>query len=81
MFGPNITGTILAGGNHGNEPEYFTGAFVRTGYGLAKTWGSEADREYCNNTADFQAGRSSGVYGNSSTVKPPAMSALVLIKF
>ena len=75
---PNITGTILGASNDG---DYFTGAFSRTGDGPSKTHGAEAGIERYNSAVDFYASRSSGVYGNSSTVKPPAMTALVLIKF
>lgn len=74
---PNITGTILGAANDGH---YFTGAFSRTGDGPSKTYGAE-ERERYNSAADFYASRSSGVYGNSSTVQPSAMASLVLIKF
>lgn len=78
---PNITGTILGGGNQGNEGSYFTGAFSRTGSGPSKTRRAEADSEWCNNTVDFYASRSSSLYGAASTVQPLSMASLVLIKF
>ena len=57
MFGPNITGTLIGGGDHGetnDEAKYFTGAFTRTGSGPSKT--SDAYHgEFCNNAARFDA--------------------------
>ena len=75
---PNITGTILGAANDGH---YFTGAFSRTGDGPSKTYGADSGVERYNSAADFYASRSSGVYGNSSTVQPSAMASLILIKF
>lgn len=75
---PNITGTILGAANEGR---YFTGAFSRTGDGPSKTYGADNGIERYNSAADFYARRSSGVYGNSSTVQPSAMASLILIKF
>lgn len=75
---PNITGTILGAANEGR---YFTGAFSRTGDGPSKTYGADNGIERYNSAADFYASRSSGVYGNSSTVQPSAMASLILIKF
>lgn len=77
-WSPNITGTILGAANDGH---YFTGAFSRTGDGPSKTYRAEEGLERYNSAADFYASRSSGVYGNSSTVQPSAMASLVLIKF
>ena len=75
---PNITGTILGAANDGR---YFTGAFSRTGDGPSKTYRADSGVERYNRAADFYASRSSGVYGNSSTVQPSAMASLILIKF
>ncbi len=75
---PNITGTILGAANDGR---YFTGAFSRTGDGPSKTYRADSGVERYNSAADFYASRSSGVYGNSSTVQPSAMASLILIKF
>lgn len=77
-WSPNITGTILGAANDGH---YFTGAFSRTGDGPSKTYRAEAGIERYNSAADFYASRSSGVYGSASTVHPPSMASLVLIKF
>ena len=83
MFGrPNITGTLIGGGDTGNntEAKYFTGAFTRTGSGPSKT--SRADHgEFCNNAARFEAPRSSSVYGSSTTVQPSSVRSMILIKF
>ena len=68
---PNITGTMLGGGQGGNDPSYFTGAFARAGSGPSKTYGASTG-ETCNNVANFYASRSSSIYGNSTTVQSPA---------
>ncbi len=72
---PNITGKILGGGNLGNDGSYFTGAFKRTGKGPSKTGGALENAESNNNVANFDASRSSSIYGASSTVQPPAYVA------
>lgn len=76
---PNITGQLLGGGNLGNEGDYFTGAFSRTGVGPSKTSGAAQDREQYNNVANFDASCCSSIYGNSSTVRPPAICVNVFI--
>ena len=62
-----------------------TGYFSNNGDGRFEN--SSVTRSHSGNNAnegrgfDFSASKSSSFYGQSSTVKPPAMSALVLIKF
>lgn len=62
---PNITGTNTSGecGNAG-----FSGAFY-----FNETWGDRLDGgNYARARGSFDASRCSSIYGNSSTVQPPA---------
>ena len=76
MFGPNITGYFSNNGD--GRFENSSGSFTNN---------TSVTRSHSGNNAnegrgfDFSASKSSSFYGQSSTVKPPAMSALVLIKF
>ena len=63
---PNITGTFR-GGNAGSPAA--SGAFVVDGSGGGNGWDGTANMR---TTWSFDASRSSSVYGNSSTVQPPA---------
>lgn len=64
---PNITGTVPdpIGGNAGT----WTGAFARGSYAGSITASSV---DYDGYNISFDASRSSSIYGNSSTVQPPA---------
>lgn len=76
MFGPNITGYFSNNGD--GRFENSSGSFTNN---------TSVTRSHSGNNAnegrgfDFSASKSSSLYGQYSTVKPPAMSALVLIKF
>lgn len=60
---PNITGTVDTGTGHGNS----SGAFYQSrSYTYA---GAYANTNY---VSTFDASRSSSIYGNSTTVQPPA---------
>lgn len=73
---PNITGYFSNNGD--GRFENSSGSFTNN---------TSATRSHSGNNTnegrgfDFSASKSSSFYGQSSTVKPPAMSALVLIKF
>ena len=79
---PNITGTLLGSGSYSIDNEsYFTGAFAYTNAVKSKTFGSDEKNEKWNSAADFDASRSSSVYGNSTTVQPPALTMRYIIKY
>ena len=60
---PNITGSFTNG-----DTAYFTGSFYDGGSHSGQTLaGGESDQ-----VANFDASRSSSIYGNSTTVQPPA---------
>ena len=75
MFGPNITGVIgnIREGNYA----YFSGAFSQ---------GSSTGDSYNGNKnvtgvrGSFSASRSNSVFGSSSSVQPPSVAMLILIK-
>ena len=77
---PNITGKFIVGkitSGNGYKSEYDgVGAFTRTGTtaNTAEGWENSGIRY------SFDANRSSGLYGDSSTVQPAALRALVCIK-
>ena len=70
---PNITGTL---GVIGLSGATYTGAFYYVGRGAALSNSGEADY-----IAGFNASLCSSVYGNSSTVQPPAQGVHVCIKY
>ena len=70
---PNITGTL---GVIGLSGATYTGAFYYVGRGAALSNSGEADY-----IAGFNASLCSPVYGNSSTVQPPAQGVHVCIKY
>lgn len=70
---PNITGTFAAVYNSND----LTGVFGWTG---ASTWGAPAGKDYPAKM-DFDASRSSSIYGASSTVQPLALKLNAFIKF
>lgn len=71
---PNITGTVngIEAPGYGQE---WTGAFYNTG---RRGVGSN-DSDYDNLITGFDASRSNGIYGRSSTVQPPALTLLPCI--
>lgn len=75
---PNITGTFNPWGE-GASTNIATGAFSNiesTQYG----WGTITGRDSDNGLIDFDASRSSSVYGNSSTVVPESIVGMWLVK-
>ena len=76
---PNITGSFgRLTSNHGNDPGYFKGAFKREGAMNLGNGGSGTATNGRN--ASFDASRSSGIYGDSSSVQPAALRLLPCIK-
>lgn len=81
---PNITGSYEArpmGSNAANIFAGFNGAFANsttTNNGSSMSTGS-ANQQFSKTT--FDASRSSSVYGNSTTVQPPALTMRYIIKY
>ena len=73
---PNITG----GGQvtAWKDISYY-GAFVSEKRGSTTNTGGSADNNYFK--IDFDASRSSAIYGNSNTVQPPALTMRYIIKY
>ena len=76
---PNITGQATSGmWGRQNQNAGWNGCFVIYDGGTA---GSEGDGSYRTVGLDFNAARSSGIYGVSSTVMPQSLSMKFYIKF
>ena len=86
---PNITGTLKSrpesanGTIHGGSVTGASGAFSITfkgddvkEYGLA-----DVSPAYNNDLTTFDASRSNSIYGNSTTVQPPALTMQYIIKY
>ena len=73
---PNITGYFSNNGD--GRFENSSGSFTNNTSVTCSHSGNNVNE---GRGFDFSASKSSSFYGQSSTVKPPAMSALVLIKF
>ena len=72
---PNITGNIvLRKGNYGADP---SGVFT---YSDTGSRGYQGGSYGAYGKVDFDASRSSAIYGNSDTVQPPAVTVRYLIK-
>ena len=69
MFGPNITGT-------------FTSMYVSASGAFAVTSSGQCSlgNGYGSTGADFDASRSSGIYGSSQTVQPASLRVMAIIK-
>lgn len=76
---PNITGKVMVGGYQLMTSKH-TGAFFGSDYGTADYHGQDG-RQNVPTTFGIDASRSSAVYGSSSTVQPPSLRALAIIKF
>ena len=75
---PNITGQFgLASGAGGFEtPSVLTGAFSQ-GYTTSKSWSSASGTSYGVNFNANSGATTKGIYGNSTTVQPPAYTVFV----
>lgn len=72
---PNITGTISGGGNMAFYSG--SGAFRITG---SREWWASGNR-HVNADMSFDASRSNSIYGEASTVQPPAITVNIFIKY
>ena len=74
---PNITGQFNP---YGEGSMTVNGCFITvssTQYG----WGTTTGRDSDNALIDFNASRSSSIYGSSSTVQPPALTMRYIIRY
>ena len=74
---PNITGNFRP---YGESSVTVNGAF----YVISSTepgWGTSSGIDNDNALFDFDASRSNSIYGNSTTVQPPSVSMLYIIKY
>lgn len=80
---PNIKGGIPAGEGHkyngGWTPPGGYGAFYQIASNVVLGWSD--NNLYDNNFWGFDASRSNAIYGNSTTVQPPAVKMIPLIKY
>lgn len=76
---PNITGTCSSSGG-GENLKNITGAFSNTTVDYWNYGHANANRPDTLNL-NFDASRSSSIYGNSDTVQPPALTLLPCIKY
>ena len=74
---PNITG-FCSGMFSGNTTTGVGGALYKTGNSYA---GLSTNTDNNNAQLNFDASRSSSIYGNSTTVQPPAISTNFCIKY
>lgn len=75
---PNITGQFRAQGSPDNRPQN-SGAFANDGKGRID--GGLSNGGDYEDLRSFNASRCSALYGGSSTVQPPSLRALAIIKF
>ncbi len=90
---PNITGSQLAGWRNdsavsmliANESAYHSGAFDNSTYTAVSNQKRPAlastDIGGYPNTLQFDASKSNAIYGNSTTVQPPALTMRYIIKY
>lgn len=79
MFGPNITGGlgyVRKGDAGGIDP---SGAFSNAGYWNTLVGAGRYSDDW-GQTVNFRASSSSSLYGSSS-IQPPSLATLILIKF
>lgn len=81
---PNITGFFAYGSNQGSQVgstiDDYGGAFFNRIKGRADTIANGGARDNLG-LPGFDASRSNSIYGNSSTVQPPALTCLICIKY
>lgn len=79
---PNITGNASFGGSigllYGNSSDSASGAFYPN---LQKAGGTLSTTSGSSYSVGLDASRSSSVYGNSTTVQPPALTMQYIIKY
>lgn len=67
---PNITGSTGTASSQGGSIPYTSGAFTQSTSNKARLWWANIS-DYGIAQVNFDASRSSSIYGNSSTVQPP----------
>lgn len=75
MFGPNITGKVKNVGLNFSETES-----VGSTWGTKEDWWGGSNDDNYKTTLNFDASRSSSVYGESSIVQPSSVRLLPCIK-
>ena len=75
---PNITGDIVSNVRYGFIQISSAGAFVK---GTSVTGGLSGINSSNSNTIGFDASQSNSIYGNSTTVQPPALCMNIVIKY
>lgn len=79
---PNIEGTFNACDSNSNFIRiYGTGVFSNMTTTSSNLSGSSSGTKDIVSTVGFNASRSSSIYGNSSTVQPPAVKLIPIIKY
>ena len=84
---PNITGTvsrILTGtSSQGSNVAAGTGAFSNMSAAAVSKDATASSAKWWNDnrTLNFNASKSNSIYGNSTTVQPPAIQTLIIIKY
>ena len=81
---PNITGSVLfhgAGTANGTNLAGAVGSFAGVNVISRFSNGSNVGDSSSYGSFDLNASRSSSIYGNSSTVQPPALTCLICIKY
>lgn len=79
---PNITGTLTTrGGLNASFPISSSGAFSHSA-GTSNTWSMTLQNTSANRDVyGFDASASNSIYGNSTTVQPPALTMQYIIKY
>lgn len=79
---PNITGDV-GGSSYGSGVIQMggSGAFATDAPGSTSAIAGNSVQAAIANSVTFDASRSNSIYGNSSTVQPPALTCLICIKY
>ena len=77
---PNITGNFVGYDQNNDSNRDWTGAFQMDSLGGSRLSGTGPAYDYEKRTS-FNAARCSTVYGSSTTVQPPALTMLPIIKY
>ena len=77
---PNITGWTLSASTTNSDPAYYSGALSTQDIALYRVTNS-GTLGYTKNQLNFDASKSNPIYGNSTTVQPPALTLLPCIKY
>lgn len=77
---PNITGWTLLASTTNSDPAYYSGALSTQDIALYRVTNS-GTLGYTKNQLNFDASKSNPIYGNSTTVQPPALTLLPCIKY